>query len=390
MNRHKTTEGAAMSTQGSDMQWDNPGFADFWSNFRLSPWKWVDEIAKRSRYLVTSVLVVYAVYAFMTFFTGRGDHRILLLKDYPSIHVILFGFILVIWLVIRWRHQIPSIFQWLWESKRLAARAGDLKYEFEQYLQDYQKALLSRIRPLSISICLLALFIIIGLWAGIPRFLAAFFSPMSVIVLYLTLFIGFFWIFMIGQLSWILYVTGRHIRALTQKFMITIQPGHSDRCGGLKPLGDFCFDAAVPLIGGGIILSTIPILNWDIDQVLSVMASAAIFVVIAPLTIMTVFIPLWNIHIEMTGQKRRYGDSFAIQAMTLEQIILLHTSEKGNIKKAEIAKDKLEILQTVNPGKISFPVWPFKFTGTVLTLFSPQIIQLIVEAVTKIYATFFK
>jgi hypothetical protein len=377
-----------MNTKGSSVRSSTPEFADFWKNFRLSPWRWVDELTNRSRYLVTSVLMVYAVYAFMTFFSSRGNNRILLLKDYPSINIILIGFILVILLVIRWRHQVPSIFQWLWESKRLMVPEGDLKSEFEQYLQDYQKALLSRAGSLSISAFLFALFIMIGLWAGIPRFLVSFFSPVTGVVLYVTLLIALFWVFMMGQLSWVLYVTGRQIRKLTQRFVITVLPGHSDQCGGLKPVGDFCLAAAVPLIGAGIILSTIPILKWDIDQVLSVMASMAIFVVIAPLTIITVFAPLWNIHVEMTSQGRIYGDGFAIQAMALEQVIRTHTSEQGDLKKAEIAKEKLEILQTVNPGKISFPVWPFRFTSTVLTLFSPQIIQMLVDVLNKIIARF--
>jgi hypothetical protein len=378
-----------MSAKGSYTQRGEPEFADFWRNFRVSSWKWVDELTSRSRYMVSSVMIVYAVYAFMTFFPGRGNNRILLLLDYPSINIILVGFIFVMLFAIRWRHQIPSLFQWLWESDRLESPGGDLKYEFERYLQDFRRSLLSRAGPLAISLVLLLLFVLIGLSAGIPRFLDEFFTPMAVTSLYITLVVGLFWLFMIGQFSWLLYVTGMFIGKLTQTFSIKIQPRNFDRCGGLKPLGDFCFDAAIPLIGGGLILSTIPILNWDIDQVLSLMATTAIFVLIGPLTALTVFAPLWNIHREMTRQKMVYGDSFAIQAMALEQIIRVHTSEKGDLKKAETARQKLEILQTVNPEKITYPVWPFRFTSTVLALFSPQISQTIIEVAVKFYETFF-
>lgn len=369
------------------MRSSQPEFADFWRNFRVSPWKWIDETAGRSRYIVSTVLIVYAVYAFMTFFPGREDQRILLLRDYPSIHIILAGFILVILLAIRWRRRIPALFQWLWESERLEAQGGDLKSEFERYLQDYQKALLSRAEPLSISAFLCLLFIVIGSMAGIPRFLAAFFSPAAVIVLYATLLTGLLWLFMVGQLSWVFYVTGKHIGDLTRKFSIRIRPGHPDKCGGLKPLGDVCFEAAMPLIGGGLILSIIPILGWDIDRVLGLMATTIIFVLIGPLTALTVFLPLWNIHVEMAGQKRAHEDSFAAQAMTLEQIIRSQTDEKGDLRKAETAREKLEILQTVNPEKLPYPVWPFRFTSTVLALFSPQIAQTIVEMIVKIYET---
>ena len=378
-----------MDTKGSNMKKSEPEFADFWRNFQISPWKWVDELASRSRYSVSTVLVVYAVYAFMTYFPGRGNHWILLLKDYPSINIILLGFTFVFILFIRWRHQIPYLFQWLWDSERFESQGADLKREFEQYLQNYQKALLSKAKPLSISIFLLLLFIIIGLWAGIPRFLADFFTPMAAFVLYTTILLGLFWLFMIGQLSWVLYVTSSYIGKLPQNFSIKIQPSHSDKCGGLKPLGDFCFDAAIPLIGGGLIVLTIPILDWDIDQVLSLMATTTIFVLIGPLTAMTIFMPLWNVHREMTEQKRAYEDGFAVQAMTLEQTIRVHTSEKGNLKKAEIAREKLEILQSVNPEKIPYPVWPFRFTSTVLAVFSPQILQAITGIIAKAYEFFY-
>ena len=380
-----------MSPKGSGTQKGEPEFAEFWRNFCVSPWKWVDTLTGRSRYVVISMLIVYAVYAFMTYLPHNRwiaprvyhQEQILLLKDYPSIHNFLFGFILVAVLGILWRHQIPLIFQWLWESGRLGSPGKDLKREFQGYLEEYQAALLDARKPLSISIFLLALAFLISIIAGIPVFLSWRFTPLAVLVLYITIFVFLFWLFIIGQFSWILYVTGRQIGKLTRRFRVDIQPGHPDRCGGLKPLGDFCFRAAIPLIGGGLLLALIPILDWDIDVVLSIMAITIILVLIGPLTALTVLVPVWELHKIMAEEKRIYEDRHAAQMMALERIIRKHTGGKGNLKQAEIARQKYEILQTVDPMKMSYPIWPFRFTNTVLASFSPQVV-VVIEIISKV------
>lgn len=396
-----------MNSQKSNLQRSKPEFVEFWKNFRLSQWKWIDKLASHSRYLVSAVLFMYAVVAYLTFFPENkwvaplqitnphlidklgGDTVILPLKHYGSINMIVLGMILLILLLIRWHHQIPALFQWLWESGRLELPDGDLKIEFEGYLQDYQRALLSRKEPLTISLFLVLLFVGIGLWAGIPRFLTSHFTPLAVVALTILVLIGLLCLFMAGQGGWISFVTGRQIGKLPREFSIKIQPRHSDKCGGLKPLGDFCFDAALPLIGGGLILATVPILHLDIDDVLSIMSASIILAFFAPLTIIAVFTPLWQFHVVMTEQKMIYEDAFASQAMGLEKIIRDHTTEDGDLKKAETAKEKLEILQTVNPEKTPYPVWPFRFTNTILAAFSPQILQALTGVIAKAYEFFY-
>jgi hypothetical protein len=395
-----------MNNQKSKLQRSKPEFVEFWKNFRLSHWKWIDKLASHSKYLVSAVLFMYAVVAYLTFFPENkwvaplqitdphliyklgGDTVILPLKHYGSINIIFLAMILIFVLLIRWHHQIPVLFQWLWENGRLELQDGDLRIEFEQYLQDYQRALLSRKEPLIISFFLLLGFVAIGLWAGIPQFLTSHFTPLAVVVLTILVLMGLLCLFMAGPAGWIGFVTGRQIGKLPHKFSIKIQPRHSDKCGGLKPLGNFSFDAALPLIGGGLILATVPILHLDIDDVLSIMSASIIFAFFAPLTIMAVFTPLWQFHVVMTEQKMIYEDAFASQAMGLERIIRDHTTEDGDLTRAETAKEKLEILQTVNPEKTPYPVWPFRFTSTVLAVFSPQILQAITGIIAKAYEFF--
>ncbi len=60
-------------------------------------------------------------------------------------------------------------------------------------------------------------------------------------------------LYCIGILTWKVYISGRHIRKLVRAFEFRIQPFHTDKCGGLKLLGNFCFGLGSPLlIGSGL------------------------------------------------------------------------------------------------------------------------------------------
>ena len=139
------------------------------------------------------------------------------------------------------------------------------------------------------------------------------------------------------------------------------------------------------MIVGGLALAALAILQLDIDIVLSVMATTLIFIVVGPLTALTVFIPLWNIHSEMVERKKTYLDTYATHIKELEKAINLHTTETGDLEKAKEAKEKLEILEIVHPDKQAYPVWPFRFTPTVLAIFSPQILQTSIGIITGLY-----
>jgi hypothetical protein len=335
------------------------------------------------------VIFVYVLFFVLTFFPSIGSRYIFLLIDYPSITLILLGWIVVIVLTISWRHRIPSLFQWLWEREQANQKDRDLKGEFTRYLQEYQSALLSRKGPQIIAFILSVLVALFILAAGMPSFISIYFSRQAIILIYLIFLIILIWVLMIGFLCWVLYVTGRFVRELTKRFAVAIQPTHPDGCGGLKPLGDFCFNIAFALIGGGLVLAIVPMLNWDRDDALSVFSMIIIFVVIGPLTVLAVFSPLWGIHNKMVEHKKSYQDAFAVQLSELEQAMHANTRKAGNLAEAKDAREKLEILQTLHPDKLAYPTWPFKFTRTVIAILSPQILQTAVGIVTSVYEVFF-
>ena len=391
-----------MKTEGTGVKDDTPELAAFWETFRVLPWKWSDAVTGNPVYLVGSALYVYALLAFLTYFPNNpwvapkiitdrayaqflGANQILPLKHYPSVHFILIGWMIVVVLMILWRHSIPRFFQWLWGSKRLEVQEGDLAREYVKYLQDYQNSLDDKRYPLILSVFLSVLFVALVIWGGVIQFILIHFTPAAAFLILIAVLAGLLWIIIVGQFSWVLYTTAMSIGKLTQRFNVEIQASHPDKCGGLKPVGDFCFGAAVPLIVGGLALAALAILRLDIDIVLSVMATTLIFIVVGPLTALTIFIPLWNIHSEMVERKKTYLDTFAVHINELEKAINLHTKETGDLTKAKEAKEKLEILQVVHPDKQVYPVWPFRFTPTVLAIFSPQILQTAIGIITGLY-----
>ena len=168
-----------------------------------------------------------------------GADQILPLKHYPSVHFILIGWMIVVVLMIMWRHRIPRFFQWLLESNRLEVQNGDLDEAYKKYIQDYQTSLDDKRYPLLLSVFLSVVFVALVLWGGVIEFIIIHFTPAAAFLILIAVLAGLFWIIMVGQFSWVLYVTAISIGKLTQCFNVEIQASHPDKCGGLKPLGDF-------------------------------------------------------------------------------------------------------------------------------------------------------
>lgn len=376
-----TTETKSMGSEAD--------FTEFWKNFQPLSLKWACPFINRSWYLVATTLFIYGLLAIDWLFPSLAEYNINIFREQPTIHLLIFGWIAVIILTVWWRNTIPSIFKWVWESGRLGPQSENLEKEYKQFLQEYQKALLSKKGSLSIGISLVILFswlLVLGLMLDATSF--SFY-----LMYYLFVLAMIFYLFMVGLTGWLLITTSRYIGKLTKRFSLHIQPSHPDRCGGLKPLGNFCFSAAIPLILGGLILVLVSILELVVKIGLvgiSIVAIPLLFLVAGPLTMIVIFVPLWNVHLDMVEHKRAYADTFTTQLIALETEIIINTSGQGDLNSARIAKEKIEILQTVHPDKLSYPEWPFNLPQTVLTIFSPQILATLVGLATSIYSAFFK
>ena len=105
-------------------------------------------------------------------------------------------------------------------------------------------------------------------------------------------------------------------------------------------------------------------------------ANVMLFTIFLPLTVITFFLPLWNAHREMVRQKTNYEDEFSNGILRLKNQLQTSIRKETGWEEAKVAKEKIEILQVLNPQSVGYPVWPFRY-NLVISLFSPQILGVV-------------
>ena len=391
-----------MSVQESPSGTDNVALSTFWDEFRVFPQKWLEFLRSRPVYLLALTSLPY-VALLAAAFTARslraGDPGSSLL-GFPELHVLFVGMIAVIGSFMRWQARIPKTFQWIMDTHRVRPGNGSLRQEYQQYLCEYQQALLSKRTHCALAGALPGLVMLFFLATGEPqgiirarywRYDPQFVAEFSIVFLGILL-----WGYLLGSGAQPLFVTGRTVKKLAQAFEVNIQPSHPDKCGGLKPLGDFCFSMALPVVSGGLALATIGVggsLSHLIGGIRSgnalfypasiYSANVLLIVLGAPLAAIAFLVPLWDIHRNMVERKKEAEDGFANRVARLEREIRTYIDQEGELDKAKIAKEKLEIVQVLHPARVGYPVWPFRL-GVLVKLFSPQILS-IVTGVVSVY-----
>ncbi len=301
-------------------------------------------------------------------------------------------------------NTIPATFRFLFSKRDVSSvtPGSDVTQEYQRFLGEYRKALLSKKRYILIGVLLAVFLTVLLLWWiswGIREFIFPTTSdPLSSTIERVNLFIQeglgiLLLVYFFGAGAWMMGTTGLYIKKLTTKFDLVIQPSHSDRSGGLRPLGNFCLNMALPLLTGSVLLSL-----YSIGNVLHVIpfwtgtANVVLVAMVLPLAFLAFFLPLWNIHLKMLDKKRTYEDEFAGQITKLEEKIHFSLG-KGELEEAKRAKEEIELVQVLHPDKISYPVWPFN-RGILLKFLTPQIVPVlslvvqlgpVVDALRKIF-----
>jgi len=289
----------------------------------------------------------------------------------------------------RWRHHIPATFQMLLSKSRIASvsQAGDLHQEYQRFLEEYQRALLSHKRYFLVSTTVIICFLIFLVttiqqlsYTAIPPVL----WTLRLVAGLCSILVAVIWGYFFGIGAWAMCITGLYIKNLTSKFNLTIQPRHPDKCGGLKSLGDFCLSMALPILIGatflgiwGIGATLYPDLIADpyIRPQLIVAGNAILFLFALPLAFIAFFLPLWNVHLAMVARKERYADECADRVAKLEQKIW-SSLDKGELEEAKAVREEVEFIQTLRPDKINYPVWPFDL-NILLRFLTPQIVPIV-------------
>lgn len=291
-----------------------------------------------------------------------------------------------------WRRHIIPLFQSLLNSGSLSPiHEGDsLQKLATEQIEEYRKSLYCRKRFWVIG-AVLALALGVALAIDRPRSLQTLLNSSDIFdrltavqtltCLYL---IGVLYGYAFGAAAWVIFVTAQFIREIPRRFRVEVIPGHPDRCGGLRPLGDFCLLMAAPVLIG-IVVSGFFALKYllesgsdltrlhDNELAFFVFNGLAMTVFLIPLALIIFFWSLWRFHQTMLTQRRQRQDAHALlenQHRKLVQCALL----SGDSVSAKAHADLLKTIQDTESARLEYPVWPFDW-ATLAKFATPQILS---------------
>ena len=356
---------------------------NFWHKFRLFP-SFFDESGFKYWYIYICGLLALALIPLLAYYF----HLVVPPPEYKfytdnALLIILLPITLslVVLSYNHWRKGIRGVFEAFDSSasgRRLSSRRGAEHFseEYRSFLNEYQSKLLSSQRYIIISIAIIASIGILSL------LLKAYFASPYSLLLFCILPGGVILGYFLGASSWTMLVTGFYLRMVTTRFDLIIEPGHPDNCGGLRPLGRFCFSMALPILVGvvffamyGIGGSLYPALLPGISDTIRLGAAAGLLVFDVPLAALAFFFPLWGIHREMVRQKEFYEERFAACQAKMRQK-LWSSIEADAFNEARTIRRQINILQMLHPDTLDYPTWPFSRRLLALYLV-PQILPLL-------------
>jgi hypothetical protein len=179
--------------------------------------------------------------------------------------------------------------------------------------------------------------------------------------------------------AWVVSCIARAIRRLTPTFELDVQPGHPDRAGGLRRLGDLCFNMALPLLVGIVLLSFWAAVRLATESVSPVSLFSIVgLILLVPTSVVVFIVPLLDIHEEMLEKRTEYQDTLARHIATVEERLQEHIESDaaqqpgGDDDEIENLTRQLEALEKLHPSARKYPTWPFD-TAVFLRFISPQV-----------------
>ncbi len=376
------------------------GFDAFWKRFRLFPDPWMQSIYRGTGYLIgipaLPFLFLLALALGYDLWNPAGGWAWtgVVLREWQEIVGIL-GLIAIAFAYRAWLEKVAPVFRWVVEEKLKTATAGEEPDSILSFLDDFQHTLFLRRGQRTAVLIAMGAVLVFNLMAGIPGqvqfywLLGGLESRLYAIGLLIVWVFGFaLWGLYAAFAAWPILVTARFLSRLTHEYQIRIQPAHPDNCGGLKPLGDFCFSMALPIVIGGLIgaifslggsfLSGIiigPVAFGEILPQTVMFVNALLLLVFTPFSLAVFLMPIWNLHRHMAAFRQGLENDYADRVGTLEQALMDQLGEEGRLAEAKISAQKLELLRRLNPRMEGIPVWPFRWP-TVAKILSPVLLNI--------------
>lgn len=277
-------------------------------------------------------------------------------------------------LVAHWSHCIPGAFRVLLEN----AERPISREEQRAFLQSYSEMLRSNGRYLLIAFYLLgstAFLISVDWMMSVPP--QPLLSSRSLVIwtAYVVWFPGFVLLgaYLTGACAWAMIVTAIFTNRTAEIHGVRIWADHSDGCGGLEPLSQFCLASALPLIASGLFLAIVGshlldlgFRNPAIEEHVRTVARTT-FVWNALVSIVVFVVPIWRVHLQMLEKRRVQQDKIAsrLERLTAKMERCL---EGEDLPGATTAKEWLTVLEAAYSHQ-EWPTWPIsreirlKFVG---------------------------
>jgi hypothetical protein len=256
----------AMTTE--DTKTVEKRYALFWEQFQLFPVSWANALLRRPRLIYLLFLVTYGVFLWGKIIDSDASKWVIWSRPetlrpwigdvfigLAEVHLLTLAVLPVARAFARWSSTIPETFEWLREPiRRIYSQHHDFDAKYLSYLHKYQQRLLSKKHStiLSLSIIFIVVVFMLGLGFDPVEAFQFIFSELWSSALLLFLLV---WGYFLGLVTWPVFLTMQFIKGLSDHFKVEIQPSHPDKCGGLKPLGDFCFSMSLP--HGSLILGAV-------------------------------------------------------------------------------------------------------------------------------------
>ena len=170
--------------------------------------------------------------------------------------------------------------------------------------------------------------------------------------------------YVIGLLFWRFGVIPFFVTRLGEQFEIKIQPGHPDRSGGLRPLGNLSLLNALLILVPALFFS-VWIAVANLKGMEAYLTWSELFkkglVVLSIAAAVLFFRPLYHIHLQMERQRRKIQRDLDELSHKMEEIALKLRAQADTLSADEGDKllKTLDFMNKVYKESSRVPTWPF-------------------------------
>lgn len=259
---------------------------------------------------------------------------------------------------------------------------------FIEYLNQFQAALNSKYEWVAALICAMG-----GLFATYPfqYFMKAHQFPFGLggMLLYYfgsqAAFVDPVLGLIVGVLGWRVGVIAYFVGLIGDRFKLRIQPNHSDRCGGFRPVGNLGFNLAAIILIPSIFLAVwgfITVFFKDPSFQVYVVLWGGLFrqllVLLACLSLFVFIQPLYKIHLGMEKNAQTIRAELDNLGREIEKLSYELRSQAVALspQRGEEKLKSIEFMKKVYGENSQIPTWPFDWK-TVLSFSSAQVVPLL-------------